>query len=112
VACETRTIGPLVLTVPVLRRLGFRAMVHRQCPIAEPAALDHGLVAALVTQSRLSDPTALYDLPGWAERFAIAALYPEIERTGQVNDDRGSCTSSVRVNTRGLPGDCHSNKKA
>jgi hypothetical protein len=30
----------------------------------------------------------LYDLPGWAERFAIAALYPEIERTGQVNDDR------------------------
>jgi hypothetical protein len=85
VACETRTIGPLVLTVPVLRRLGFRAMVHRQCPIAEPAALDHGLGAALVTQSRLSDPTALDALPGWAERWAIAALYPESERTGQVN---------------------------
>ena len=85
---ETRTIGPLVLTVPVLRRLGFREIVNRHCPIAEQAELDHGLVAELVTQSRLSDPTALYDLPGWAERFAIAALYPEIERTGQVNDDR------------------------
>ncbi len=85
---ETRTIGPLVLTTPVLRRLGFREMVNRHCPIAEQAELDHGLVAELVTQSRLSDPTALYDLPGWAERFAIAALYPEIERTGQVNDDR------------------------
>jgi len=24
----------------------------------------------------------------------------------------GSCTSSVRVNTRGLPGDCHKDKKA
>ncbi len=88
VECETRTIGPLVLTTPVLRRLGFREMVNRHCPIAEQAELDHGLVAELVTQSRLSDPTALYDLPGWAERFAIAALYPEIERTGQVNDDR------------------------
>src|SRR5215813_13236328 len=85
---ETRTIGPLVLTTPVLRRLGFREMVNRYCPIAEQAELDHGVVAELVTQSRLSDPTALYDLPGWAERFAIAALYPEIERTGQVNDDR------------------------
>ena len=31
---ETRTIGPLVLTVPVLRRLGFREMVNRHCPIA------------------------------------------------------------------------------
>jgi hypothetical protein len=45
-------------------------------------------MAELVTQSRLRDRTALYDLPGWADRFAIAALYLEIERTGQVNDDR------------------------
>src|SRR5882672_11085394 len=85
---ETRTIGPLVLTTPVLRRLDFRGMVNRYCPIAEQADLDHGLVAELVTQSRLSDPRALYDLPGWAERCALPTLYPEIERTGQVNDDR------------------------
>jgi transposase len=85
---ETRTIGPLVLTTPVLRRLEFREIVNRYCPVAEQAELDHGLVAALVTQSRLSDPSALYDLPGWAEHFAITTLYPEIERTGQVNDDR------------------------
>jgi transposase len=85
---ETRTIGPLVLTTPVLRRLEFREIVNRYCPVAEQAELDHGLVAELVTQSRLSDPSALYDLPGWAEHFAINTLYPEIERTGQVNDDR------------------------
>src|SRR3989454_6539781 len=88
VECETRTIGPLVLTTPVLRRLDFRGMVNRCCPIAEQADLDHGLVAELVTQSRLSDPRALYDLPGWAERCALPTLSPEIERTGQVNDDR------------------------
>ena len=88
VECETRTIGPLVLTTPVLRRLEFRGIVNRYCPIAEQAELDHGVVAELVIQSRLSDPRALYDLPDWAERAAIPALYPEVERAEQVNDDR------------------------
>jgi hypothetical protein len=85
---ETRTIGPLVLTTPVLQRLGFREMVNRYCAIAAQADLDYGLVAELVTQSRLSDPGALYDLPGWAERYAIPALYPAVAGAGQLNDDR------------------------
>ena len=85
---ETRTIGPLVLTTPVLQRLMFRRIVNRYCPIAEQADLDHGLVAELVTQSRLSDPGALYDLAGWAERSAIPDLYEKVEQAGQLNDDR------------------------
>jgi len=85
---ETRTIGPLVLTTPVLQRLGFREIVNRYCPIAEQADIDHGLVAELVAQSRLSDPGALYDLVGWAERYAIPELYPEVEQAEQLNDDR------------------------
>ena len=56
--------------------------------LAFPVNLDHGLGAELVTQARLSDPRALYDLPGWAEQCTLPTLYPEIERTGQVNDDR------------------------
>ena len=102
VECETRTMGPLVLTVPVLRRVGCREIVHRHCPIAEQAELDHGLVAERVPQSRLSDPTALYDLPGWAERLAIAALYPEIERTGQVNEDRAGRTLDALYDQRAV----------
>ena len=99
---ETRTIGPLVLTTPVLQRLEFREIVNRYCPIAEQAELDHGLVAELVTQSRLSDPTALYDLPGWAAHFAITALYPEIVRTGQVNDDRAGRTLDALYDQRAV----------
>jgi transposase len=99
---DTRTIGPLVLTTPVLRRLDFREIVNRHCSIAAQAELDHGLVAELVTQSRLSNPTALYDLPGWAERFAIATLYPEIERTGQVNDDRAGRMLDVLYHQRAV----------
>lgn len=85
---ETRTIGPLVLTTPVFQRLDFRGAVNRYCPIAEQADMDYGLVAELVSQSRLSDPRALYDLMDWAERYAISDLYCEIERADQLNDDR------------------------
>ena len=48
---ETRTIGPLVLTTPCLRRLGLREIINRLCPVAEQADFDHGLVAELVTTS-------------------------------------------------------------
>jgi hypothetical protein len=102
VACETRTIGPLVLTTPVLRRLGFRERVHRHGPLAEQAALEHGVVAARVPQARLRDPTALYDLPGGAERVALAAWYPEIERTGQGNDDRAGRMVEARDDQRAV----------
>jgi len=63
---ETRTIGPLVLTTPFLRRLGLRETINRLCPVAEQADFDYGLVAELVVQCRLTDPRALYDMPGWA----------------------------------------------
>ena len=53
---ETRTIGPLVLTTPFLRRLGLAEIVDRQCPVAEQADMGHGAVAELVVQGRLTEP--------------------------------------------------------
>lgn len=99
---ETRTIGPLVLTAPVLQSLGFRGIVNCYCPIAEQADLDHGLVAELVTQSRLSDPRALYDLVDWAARYAIPELYPEVGRAEQLNDDRVGRTLDAIYDQRTL----------
>jgi hypothetical protein len=32
---ETRTIGAMVLTIPVFHRLGFREIVNHYCPIGE-----------------------------------------------------------------------------
>ncbi len=55
---ETRTIGPLVLTTPVLSKLGFREIVNAHCPIAEQGDIDHGSIAEQVIQCRLSDPRA------------------------------------------------------
>jgi transposase len=85
---ETRTIGPLVLTTPFLRRLGLRETINQLCPVAEQADLDHGLVAELVVQCRLTDPRALYDMPGWAAKYDIATLYGDVDDAKQLNDDR------------------------
>lgn len=85
---ESRAIGPLVLTTPFLRRLGLAEIINRLCPIAEQADMGHGVVAELVVQCRLTEPQALYDMPGWAEEYDIAALYPELEGANQLNDDR------------------------
>ena len=85
---ETRTIGPLVLTLPFLRSLGFADMVDRNCPIGEQADMGHGVVAEMVVQCRLTDPQALYDMHGWANQYGLVALYPELESADQFNDDR------------------------
>ncbi len=85
---ETRTIGPLVLTTPFLRRLGLRETINQLCPVAAQANLDYGLVAELVVQCRLTDPRALYDMPGWAAVYDIATLYPDVDDAKQLNDDR------------------------
>jgi transposase len=85
---ETRTIGPLVLTTPVLRNLGFGEIVNRYCPIAEQGDIDHGTIAEVVVQCRLSDPRALYDMMDWADKYAIPELCSGVERAEQVNDDR------------------------
>jgi hypothetical protein len=50
---ETRTIGPLVLTTPVLRHLGLAEIVDRLCPVAEQADMGHGIVAEVVRYARL-----------------------------------------------------------
>lgn len=85
---ETRTIGALVLTTPVLQELGLQKIVNTHCKIAEQGELSHGLVAELVVQCRVSDPRALYDMVDWGDKYDIAALYPEIEHELQLNDDR------------------------
>ncbi len=85
---ETRTIGPLVLTTPMLHSLGFGEIVNHYCPIAEQGDIEHGSTAELVVQCRLSDPRALYDMSEWADRYAIPELYDEIEKAEQLNDDR------------------------
>ena len=85
---ETRMVGPMVLTTPVLRRLGLAEKVDRLCAIGEQADMGHGVVAELSVQCRLTEPKAMYDMPDWAQRYGLDRLYPELETAAQLNDDR------------------------
>ena len=95
VEMETRMIGPMILTTPVLERLGLRQIINRLCPIAEQADIDHGTVAELIVQCRLTNPRALYDHVDWAEKYDIPALYQEVENAQLLNDDRIGRTLDV-----------------
>ncbi len=88
VKLETQMIGPMILTTPVLQNLRLREIINRICPIAAQADIDHGTIAELIVQCRLSDPRALYDHVDWAKKYNIAALYEEVENAEQLNDDR------------------------
>ncbi|MHB8508559.1 MAG: IS1634 family transposase [Candidatus Dormibacteria bacterium] len=78
--------GALPLVVPVLRRLDLRGIVDRACPMRGRAHLTHGEVVEALLANRLTSPRPLYDVQGWAERFAANAWLGT--PSGLLNDDR------------------------
>lgn len=62
-------VGALPLVVPILERLGVAGIVDRACPIRGRASLTHGEVIAALIANRLTAPTPLYDVAGWANAY-------------------------------------------
>jgi Domain of unknown function (DUF4277)/Transposase DDE domain len=62
-------VGALPLVVPVVERLGLAAIVDRACPMRGRAQLTHGEVIAALVANRLTAPTPLYDVAGWADAY-------------------------------------------
>lgn len=78
--------GPLPLVLPVLQRLDLIGIVDRACPMRGRAQLSHGEVVAALVANRLTSPRPLYDVQGWAERYAAGAWLGT--PPGLLNDDR------------------------
>lgn len=62
-------VGALPLVVPVLERLEVAGIVDRACPMRGRAQLTHGEVIAALIANRLTAPTPLYDVAGWANTY-------------------------------------------
>ena len=62
--------GALPIVVPVLERLDVAGIVDRACPMRGRAHLTHGEVIAALVANRLTAPTPLYDVAGWATSYA------------------------------------------
>ncbi len=83
---QTLDCGPLALIVPLLQRLDVAAIIDRHLPPDPQLAFSHGRILSLLLAARLYQPTALSNIPAWAERTGADLLW-DIP-ADSLNDDR------------------------
>jgi Domain of unknown function (DUF4277)/Transposase DDE domain len=81
-----RQVGALLLVQHYVQRLGLVKLVDRAAPMRGRAQLTHGEVVAALVANRLSAPSPLYDVAGWATSAATAELFDIPAML--LNDDR------------------------
>lgn len=81
-----RQVGPLLVVVHYLRRLGVVGLVDEVAPMRGRSLLTHGEVVAALVANRLCAPAPLYDVSSWASSAAVAELLGV--PAGLLNDDR------------------------
>lgn len=81
-----REVGPLLVVHAYLERLGLGAIIRGALPEHGRAQLSTAEVALALIANRLSDPSPLYDVAGWASAAALQELFgiPAL----LLNDDR------------------------
>jgi len=83
---QTLTFGPLALIAPLLERLDIAPIIDRHLPPDPQLAFSHGRVLSLLLAARLCQPTALINIPAWAERTGADLLWDL--PADSLNDDR------------------------
>lgn len=81
-----REVGPLLLVAHYLNRLGLMELVDQHIPQHGRARLTHGEVVSALIANRLSAPSPLYDVAGWATSAAMAEVFKV--PGALLNDDR------------------------
>lgn len=81
-----RQVGPLLLVLHYVQQLNLVKVIDRLAPMKGRAQLTHGEVISALVANRLSAPSPLYDVAGWASSAALAELFgiPAM----LLNDDR------------------------
>ena len=69
-----RQVGALLLVHHYLQRLDLVKVIDRLAPMKGRAQLSHGEVISALVANRLSAPSPLYDVAGWASSAALAEL--------------------------------------
>jgi transposase len=86
VADQTRAFGPLALIAPLLQRLDLSDIIDDHLPPDPQLEFSHGRVLSLLLAARLCQPTALVNIPAWAEATGADLLW-DIP-ADCLNDDR------------------------
>jgi transposase len=83
---EVVNLGPLALLGPLLERMQVAEIIDRHLPPDPQLAFSHGQVLSLLLAARLSGPTALVNVPVWAEKTGADILWNL--PADKLNDDR------------------------
>jgi Domain of unknown function (DUF4277)/Transposase DDE domain len=79
-------LGPLALIQPLLQRLDVAGIIDRHLPPDSQLEFSHGQVLRLLLAARLTSPTALVNVPDWAEQSGAEHLFGI--PADKLNDDR------------------------
>lgn len=83
---EVVNLGPLALLHPLLERLQVADIIDRHLPPDPQLEFSHGQVLSLFLAARLASPTALVNIPSWAEKSGADILWNI--PADKLNDDR------------------------
>jgi hypothetical protein len=83
---ESLALGPLALIAPLLQRLDIAPIIDRHLPPDPQLVFSHGRVLSLLLAARLCHPTALINVPDWAQRTGADLLWDIPAEL--LNDDR------------------------
>ena len=83
---EVVNLGPLALIQPLLDQLDIAAIIDRHLPPDPQLEFSHGQVLSLLLAARLCQPTALINVPAWAEKTGADILWNL--PADKLNDDR------------------------
>jgi len=85
-ADEVVNMGALALVHPLLKELDVAAIIDRHVPGNPQQEYRHGEVLSLLLAARLCQPTALVNVPAWAEKTGADILWNI--PADKLNDDR------------------------
>ena len=83
---EVVNLGPLALLDPLLQRMQVADIIDRHLPPDPQRKFSHGQVLSLLLAARLASPTALVNIPAWAEKAGADILWNI--PADKLNDDR------------------------
>ena len=83
---EVVNLGPLALIQPLLDQLDIAGIIDRHLPPDPQLEFSHGQVLSLLLAARLCQPTALINLPAWADKTGADILWNL--SADKLNDDR------------------------
>jgi hypothetical protein len=79
-------LGPLALIHPLLQRLDVAGVIDQHLPGDPQREFSPGQVLSMLLAARLCQPTALINIPAWAQRTGAELLWNI--PADKLNDDR------------------------